>query len=156
MRYYESDAADEIHDVNEYVCADAWIDPEGEDLPLEHHHEVVERMIEIRAMQEVELRGSCRLLECNEEQNIEAEDMAKNMHQPSEAAGTQATCGSGNAGQIEGDKTLGEALLRRNTDPLSSPKNDDMFKKHVKDGYLADKLFSAILEKLGDYKLFSE
>ena len=97
-QYYESNATDKIHNINEYVCADAWIDPEGEDLSLERYHEVVERVIEIRAMQEVELWRSHRLLERNEERNIEAEDMAENVHQPSKAAGTQATHRSGNVG----------------------------------------------------------
>jgi len=49
-RYYESDTVGETHNINEYVRADTRIDPEGEDLPLERHQEVVERVIEIRAM----------------------------------------------------------------------------------------------------------
>ena len=35
FRYYESNAMDEIHDINKYVQADIRIDPEEEDLPLE-------------------------------------------------------------------------------------------------------------------------
>ena len=40
----------ETHNINEYVCVDPHIDLEEEDLPLECHQEIVEHVIEIRAM----------------------------------------------------------------------------------------------------------
>ena len=33
-QYYESDMSQDIHHVYDYVYADAWIDPEGDNLPL--------------------------------------------------------------------------------------------------------------------------
>jgi len=155
-RYYESDTVGETHNINEYVRADTHIDPEGEDLPLERHQEVVERVIEIRAMRDTVARRSQRLIERREERDVEAEAMAEPMHQPGDTASTQATRSSGNKNPIEGEETLGKALLHRNADPPPMPKNNDVFQQCVKGGYPEDKLFSAIFEKPADYKLFLE
>ena len=105
-------------------------------------------------MQDQELRRSTRLREHREERDIEAEIMAGPARPPSEVAGTAATRGSQTNPPAAGEETLGEALLRRNADPPPITNNDDMFKKRVRDGYEADKLFSAVLERPGDYKLF--
>ena len=155
-RYYESDAADETHDVNEYVRADIRIDPEGEDLPLERYQEVKERVIEIRAMQDKELRRSHRLRERREDRDAEAEAMAEGNKAPSEITGTRVTRGGTIVPLLEGDETLGEALLRHNHDPPPTSQNDDAFLKRVKDGYEGDKFFALIKEKPEEYKLFQE
>jgi len=57
----------ETHNINEYVHADTCIDLEGEDLPLEHHQEIVEHVIEIGAMRDTVARRSQRLVEHCEE-----------------------------------------------------------------------------------------
>ena len=99
---------------------------------------------------------SQRLVEHREECDVEAEAMAEPRHQPGETASMHATHGSGDDNPIEGDEMLGEALLCQNADPPPITKNNDAFKQCIKGGYPEDKLFSAILEKPGDYKLFSE
>ena len=38
-RYYESDNWDEVKDAPQYVSVDAWLDPEGEDLPWDRFEE---------------------------------------------------------------------------------------------------------------------
>jgi hypothetical protein len=39
-RYYSSDEPDEVHDISEYVNADARLDPDGDDLPITHRVEL--------------------------------------------------------------------------------------------------------------------
>jgi len=154
--YYKSDTVGETHNINEYVCVDPHIDLEEEDLPLECHQEIVEHVIEIRAMWDTVAWHSQRLVEHCEECDVEAEAMAEPRHQPGETMSTYTTCGSGDDNPIEEDETLGKALLHQNADPPPTTKNNDAFKQCIKGGYPEDKLFSAILKKPGDYKLFSE
>jgi len=156
LRYYKSNTVGETHNINEYIHADTHIDPEGKDLPLEYHQEKVEHVIEICARQDTVAWWSQRLVEHREEHDVEAEAMAEPRHQPGETGSMHATHSSGDDNPIEGDEMLGEALLRRNADPPPSTKNNNTFKQHVKGGYPLDKLFSAILEKSGDCKLFLE
>jgi len=99
---------------------------------------------------------SQRLVEHHEECDVEAEAMAEPRYQPGETVSTHATHGSGDDNPIEGDETLDKALLHQNADPPPTTKNNDAFKQCIKGGYPEDKLFSAILEKPGDYKLFLE
>ena len=74
-RYYESDRKDENHEEFEYVRADAQIDPNGEDLPIQRHKEITERVIEICTMRDMENHRSQRLIECQEQHNIEVAEM---------------------------------------------------------------------------------
>ncbi|KAG6858489.1 hypothetical protein C0995_012194 [Termitomyces sp. Mi166 len=76
-RYFESDTAEDMHNVYDYVQADKWIDPEGEDLPLHRFHKIVEKRVEIRAMQAQELCRSKRLKEQKELRDLEAQQMEK-------------------------------------------------------------------------------
>ncbi len=50
--YYENDTWEDIHSVEEYVCADERIDLNGDDLPPDRLREVHDRVIEIRSMNE--------------------------------------------------------------------------------------------------------
>ena len=156
LQYYESDVIGETHGVNKYICADTHIDPEGEDLPLEHHQEVVERVIEICAMRDANVWHPQKIAECQEEHDIEIESLAKPLPLPSGSTGTQATCGSGNTAPAERDEMLGKALLCKNADSPPIAQTNDVFNQCVKDGYSTDKLFFVILEKPTEYKLFSE
>ena len=49
-RYYENDTPQDVHQYNEYVRADAQIDPTREDLPPQRFKEVTEHVIKICAM----------------------------------------------------------------------------------------------------------
>ncbi|KAG6896622.1 hypothetical protein C0995_011208, partial [Termitomyces sp. Mi166 len=66
-----------MHNVYDYVQADKQIDPEGEDLPLHRFHEIVEKRVEIRAMQAQELRRSKQLKEQKELRDLEAQQMVE-------------------------------------------------------------------------------
>ncbi|KAG6864429.1 hypothetical protein C0995_006238, partial [Termitomyces sp. Mi166 len=76
-RYFESDTIDDVHNVYNYVQADKRIDPEGEDLPLHRFHKIVEKKVEIQAMQAQELCCSKRLKEQLELCDLEAQQMVE-------------------------------------------------------------------------------
>ncbi|KAG6855568.1 hypothetical protein C0995_006034, partial [Termitomyces sp. Mi166 len=76
-QYFESDTADDVHNVYDYVQADKQIDPEGKDLPLHRFHEIAKKRVEIRAMQAQELHRSKRLKEQKELCNLEAQQMVE-------------------------------------------------------------------------------
>jgi hypothetical protein len=66
-RYYENDNESDIYEPHEYVHADICIDPTGEDLPIPQYHEIAEKVIEIRALHDGEIRRSKCLQERCEE-----------------------------------------------------------------------------------------
>ena len=39
-RYYENDTCDKLHDTSQYVNTNAWLDPEGENLPWDRYKEL--------------------------------------------------------------------------------------------------------------------
>ncbi|KAG6892155.1 hypothetical protein C0995_005147, partial [Termitomyces sp. Mi166 len=55
-QYFKSDTIDDMHNIYDYVQVDKRIDPEGEDLPLHGFHEIMEKKVEIQAMQAQKLR----------------------------------------------------------------------------------------------------
>ncbi|KAG6883826.1 hypothetical protein C0992_007681, partial [Termitomyces sp. T32_za158] len=75
-RYFKSDTHDDVHNVYDFVQANKRIDLEGKDLPLHWFQEIAEHHIEIRAMQDHELRHSKRLKEQLEVQDLEAQGLA--------------------------------------------------------------------------------
>ena len=76
-QYYENDTPQDVHQYDEYVRADAQIDPTGEDLPPQQFKEVTEHVIEIRAMKAQEERRSQRIRERLEQRDVEAVEMAE-------------------------------------------------------------------------------
>jgi hypothetical protein len=68
-QYYENDTESNAYEPYEYMRADTYIDPMGEDLPIPQFQEITEKTIEIW---EGELRRSQHLQEQLEERNIEA------------------------------------------------------------------------------------
>ena len=66
-RYYQSDTADDIHPMYDYVNTDMQLDPEGEDLPWN-------RVIEVRAI--TDDSHERRLREATEEREAQVEELA--------------------------------------------------------------------------------
>ncbi|KAG6892166.1 hypothetical protein C0995_005042, partial [Termitomyces sp. Mi166 len=77
LQYFESDIIDDVHNIYDYVQADKQIDPEGKDLPLHRFHEIVEKKVEIQAMQAQKLRHSKWLKEQLELCDLEAQQMVE-------------------------------------------------------------------------------
>ncbi|KAG6870257.1 hypothetical protein C0995_014273, partial [Termitomyces sp. Mi166 len=71
-----------MHNVYDYVQADKQIDPESKDLPLHRFHEIVEKRVEIQAMQAQELCHSKRLKEQKELCDLEAQQMVEATKNP--------------------------------------------------------------------------
>jgi len=143
-RYYESDTSADVHEPHEYVQADAHIDPEGEDLPIERFREVKEHVVEIRAMRAAEARRSRRLMDRREERDDEALRM-EDLNESEDA----------NDGyHAEDDPSLGESMFNRKNVPAPEISKDDTFMDSIRKGYTEDKLFSRILENTADFPAF--
>ncbi|KAG6881431.1 hypothetical protein C0995_001895, partial [Termitomyces sp. Mi166 len=112
-RYFESDTAEDVHNVYDYVQADKWIDPEGEDLPLHRFHEIMEKKVEIQAMQAQELRRSKQLKEQKELHDLEAQQMEEATKAPNKGIGSLLH---------NDDPSLAQVLKKRTE--LSTTNND--------------------------------
>jgi hypothetical protein len=157
-RYYENDTDADVHEPHDYVRADARIDPTGEDLPAPRFHEITEKVIEIRALREGEMRRSKRLQERREERVIEAQVLAeanaKEPYVPTNASGPTVN-DDREAITIDEDVTLEDTLFQRYAGETPTALEDDGFIRNIKAGYSEDKLFTLILEKPQDYTGFS-
>ena len=158
-RYYESDTIQDIHQYDEYVRADARIDPAGEDLPAQRYKEMTERVIEIRAMREDERRRSARIRERKEQRDIEAEEMAQAEAQGPNSALVEKpnveASASGIDNRGESETTLADILYDRPNNATPDRLVDHAFKQRVIDGYRDDKLLSLVTEKPNDYPGFT-
>ncbi|KAG6892005.1 hypothetical protein C0995_006052, partial [Termitomyces sp. Mi166 len=74
-QYFESDTPNNVHNIYNYVQADKRIDPEGKDSPLHRFHKIMEKRVEIQAMQAQELCRSKQLKEQKELHDLEAQQM---------------------------------------------------------------------------------
>jgi hypothetical protein len=157
-RYYENDTDTDVHEPHDYVRADARIDPMGEDLPAPRFHEIMEKVIEIRALREGEMRRSKRLQERREERVIEAQVLAeantKEPYVPTNASGPTVNDDHETI-TIDEDVTLEDTLFQCYAGEAPTVLEDDGFIRNIKTGYLEDKLFMLILEKPQDYTGFS-
>ena len=78
-QYYENDTIEDVYQYDEYVRADARIDPTGEDLSAQRFKEMSEHVIKIRAMKAKKEQYSQRLRERLEQRDLEAEEMLEAM-----------------------------------------------------------------------------
>jgi RNase H-like domain found in reverse transcriptase len=133
-RYYENDTEFDVYEPHEYVREDARIDPTGEDLPTTRFQEVVEQVIEIRAMREGELRRSRRLQEQREERDIEAQIMAEASPNSSGAPNENShVTVTEDRPPIPGDEdiTLDDALFNRSNKSMPTVLQDDGFVRSI-------------------------
>lgn len=152
-RYYESDTAADVHDASEYVQVDRKVDPEGEDLPQGRMQEIKERVVEIRAMQAIELRRSKRLNEIKEQRDIEAEELRQEEDPP----GTPKDADKDGRNQPR-DITLGDSLGNHSHDnerPLRNERSDELILAEIKEGYTNDKLFRLVIEDAQHHQTFT-
>ena len=150
-RYFESDTSKDVHDAHEYVNADARIDPEGEDLPQRRYQEVVERIVEIRAMQETQVRRSRRLREHQEEREIEAQLL--NEADPDPQAIRDSTSDHVQT-EPQAELTVGDILFGRAKMVPPKDRTNATFISKVKNGYRSDKLLSLIQDDPEKYTSF--
>jgi len=153
-RYYESDTPDDVPEFHEYVQVDRELDPEGEDLPQQRVMEVKERVVEIRAMKDMEVRWSKRLLDIVEQRDAEAEELR-------EPRVEQENNVNAPVNVTTGDDTLADSLgkaAKGNACPLrkEDTEEDRKLLNQIRNGYKDDKLFKIIIGNSKDYPLFSE
>jgi len=160
-QYFESDTSDDVYDIHEYVRADAHIDPSGEDLPLLRHQEVTERVLEICALHDTELRCSNRLRERCEECKLKAQlmaelmaEVARKVQPPNEPTDRTTTRGATPLCP-ETDIDLAKALFQRVSSQTPQTMGNNNFLTTIRQNYEGDKLFSLVLDKPEDYKEFT-
>ena len=156
-RYYESDTNADVHETHEYVQVDRRIDPEGEDLPQERTQEIMERVIEIRAMQALEVRRSNRLREAKEQREIEAEELQQDVQQDVDHAASKSRKTKSKEitlADILGHGTHGKQRPLRANKNVGAKGNDDLIVA-IKSKYQKDRLFKVIMEEPERYSTFS-
>ena len=140
---------------NEYVHADARIDPTGKDLPALRVKEMTDRVIELRVMQD-QTQRSKHLRERQEQREIDAAEMME----AGEAQGEEISPApiekqkmrkNPHVPQGESDMTLTDMIFHALNNTKPSRLEDNEFKQCVKQEYKNDKLLSLVVEKPKDY-----
>ena len=157
--YYKSDMIQDIHQYDEYIQADAHIDPAGKDLPAQQYKEITERVIKICAIKEDEHCCSTHIHERKEQRDIEAEEMAQAESQepnspPAENPNLEVS-GSSMDNHGESETTLTNILYDRLNNATPERLADHAFKQRVIDGYQDHKSLSLVTEKPNDYPGFT-
>ncbi|KAG6882403.1 hypothetical protein C0995_014798, partial [Termitomyces sp. Mi166 len=163
-QYFESDTPDDMHNVYDYVQADKWIDPEGEDLPLHRFHEIVEKRVEIRAMQAQELRCSKRLKEQKELRDLEAQQMVEATKNPNKGIESFSHNDNPSLAQVLEKRTessttddnlaVAQVLATGTKAPVNSEHGEAQMHAHILQGYKKDWMYVTILDKLTEHSQF--
>jgi hypothetical protein len=150
FRYYENDTVTNVHKPHEYVCADARIDPEGDDLPGPRFQEIISQMVELRAIWASERRQSQHI-----QDRINNHDLkALLMGEPD--VGDHVIPDPEPGGESPNENAmLGDSLFQRESDEKPEDLEDNHFLQAIKIGYANDEFFKLIKEKLQEYNGFS-
>ncbi|KAG6858438.1 hypothetical protein C0995_016599 [Termitomyces sp. Mi166 len=156
-QYFESDTIDDMHNVYNYVQADKRIDPEGEDLPLHRFHKIVEKKVEIRAMQAQELRRSKQLKEQLELHDLEAQQMVKATKTPNKGIESLSHDDDPLLAQVlekrteslttDDDPAVAQVLATGTKSPMNREQGEAQMHAHILQGYKKDWMYAAILDK---------
>jgi hypothetical protein len=149
-RYYENDTVTNIYEPHEYVCADACIDPEGDDLPGPRFQEIISQMVKLRAIQASEHRQSQRIQDRINDRDLEALLMGE------PDVGDHVIPDPEPSGESPNENAmLGDSLFQRESDEKPEDLEDNHFLQAIKTGYANDKFFKLIKEKPQEYNGFS-
>ncbi|KAG6892249.1 hypothetical protein C0995_004649, partial [Termitomyces sp. Mi166 len=156
-RYFESDTIDDVHNVYDYVQADKWIDPEGKDLPLHRFHEIVEKRVEIQAMQAQELCCSKRLKEQIELRDLEVQQMVKATKTPNKGIELSSHDDDPLLAQVLEKRTelsttgdnpaVAQVLTMGTKSPMNAEHGEAQMHAHILQGYKKDWMYVEILNK---------
>ncbi|KAG6858616.1 hypothetical protein C0995_015299, partial [Termitomyces sp. Mi166 len=153
-----------MHNVYDYVQADKRIDPEGEDLPLHRFHEIVEKRVEIQAMQAQELHRSKQLREQKELCNLEAQQMVEATKNPNK--GIESSSHNDNpllAQALEkrtellttnNDPAVAQVLAMGTKAPVNSEHDEAQMHVHILQGYKKDRMYVELLDKPTEHPHF--
>ncbi|KAG6881238.1 hypothetical protein C0995_002533, partial [Termitomyces sp. Mi166 len=164
-RYFESDTAEDMHNVYDYVQADKWIDPEGEDLPLHRFHKIVEKRVEIRAMQAQELCRSKRLKEQKELWDLEAQQMVEATKIPNKRIESLSHDDNSSLAQVlkkrtessttNDDPAVTQVLATGTKSPMNREHGEAQMRAHILQGYKKDWMYVKILDKPTEHSRFT-
>ncbi|KAG6881494.1 hypothetical protein C0995_001727, partial [Termitomyces sp. Mi166 len=164
LQYFESDTPDDVHNVYDYVQADKQIDPEGEDLPLHRFHEIVEKRVEIQAMQAQELRRSKWLREQKELRDLEAQQMVEATKTPNRGIESSSHDDDPLLAQVLEKKTessttnddpaVAQVLATGTKAPVNSEHDEAQMCVHILQGYKKDWMYVELLDKPTEHPCF--
>lgn len=153
-RYYEYDGDEDEATYDEYVKADARLDPDGDDLPMN-------RLAELRAMR-VQTRNSSLLTakpKFISRQELEDRHVeAQKLQAPADDSRALETGGDSvnTSSPADDDEDPQPLLPSEVVTPLRQlVETDDAFLRAVRDGYASDVLFGKVLQNVGDHAAFS-
>ncbi|KAG6892531.1 hypothetical protein C0995_003296, partial [Termitomyces sp. Mi166 len=148
-QYFESDTPDDMHNIYNYVQADKWIDPEGEDLPLHRFHKIAEKRVEIQAMQAQELRCSKRLKKQKELHDLEAQQMVEATKNPNKGIESSSHDDNPSLAQVlekrteslttNDDLAVAQVLAMGTKAPVNSEHGEVQMCTHILQGYKKDR-----------------
>ncbi|KAG6858092.1 hypothetical protein C0995_002705 [Termitomyces sp. Mi166 len=154
-----------MHNVYDYVQADKQIDPEGEDLPLHRFHEIVEKRVEIRAMQAQELRRSKQLKEQKELRDLEAQQMVEATKTPNKGIESLSHNDNPSLAQVlekrtessttDDDPAVAQVLAMGTKAPVNSEHDEVQMHIHILQGYKKDWMYVEILDKPTEHSRFT-
>ncbi|KAG6892513.1 hypothetical protein C0995_003368, partial [Termitomyces sp. Mi166 len=138
-----------MHNVYNYVQADKRIDPEGKDLPLHRFHKIVEKRVEIRAMQAQELHCSKWLKEQKELRNLEAQQMVEATKTPNKGIESSSHDDNPLLAQVLKKRTelsttddnlaVVQVLTMGTKVPVNSEHGEAQMRAHILQGYKKDR-----------------
>ncbi|KAG6881217.1 hypothetical protein C0995_002595, partial [Termitomyces sp. Mi166 len=157
LQYFESDTIDDVHNVYDYVQADKRIDPEGEDFPLHRFHKIVEKRVEIQAMQAQELRRSKRLKEQIELRDLEVQQMVEATKTPNKGIELLSHDDDPLLAQVlekrteslttDNDPAVAQVLAMGTKSPMNAEHGEAQMRAHILQGYKKDRMYVEILDK---------
>ncbi|KAG6881579.1 hypothetical protein C0995_001416, partial [Termitomyces sp. Mi166 len=164
-RYFESDTPDDVHNVYDYVQADKRIDPEGKDLPLHRFHKIMEKRVEIQAMQAQKLCCSKRLKEQKELRDLEAQQMVEATKTPNK--GIESSSHDDNPSLVQAlekrtessttndNPAVAQVLATGTKVPVNSEHGEAQMCVHILQGYKKDRMYVEILDKPTEHSQFT-
>ncbi|KAG6881782.1 hypothetical protein C0995_000636 [Termitomyces sp. Mi166 len=154
-----------MHNVYNYVQADKQIDPEGKDLPLHRFHKIVEKRVEIQAMQAQELRCSKQLKEQIELRNLEVQQMVKATKTPNKGIELSSHNDDPLLAQVlekrtellttSNDPAVAQVLTTGTKSPTNAEHGEVQMCAHILQGYKKDQMYVKILDKPTEHSQFT-
>ncbi|KAG6892394.1 hypothetical protein C0995_003992, partial [Termitomyces sp. Mi166 len=165
-QYFESDtAADDVHNIYDYVQADKRIDPEDEDLLLHRFHKIAEKRVEIQAMQAQELCRSKWLKEQKELHDLEAQQMVEATKTPNKGIELSSHDDNPSLAQVlekrteslptDNNPAVAQVLTMGTKAPVNSEHGEAQMRAHILQGYKKDQMYAEILDKPTEHSRFT-
>jgi hypothetical protein len=147
--YYESDMWYDVFNISEYVDTNVWLNPTLDDVPWNWLWKIEDHTVEMHAIQvteETQQHKSNRLVECQEERDVHATELAAAPKPVNEVPVTVAA--------TEEDPTVFE-LRARSEHLVAKLIANDSFLTDIRSGYKHDSLFVKVLKQPDQHTAFT-